>query len=68
MSTKPDYRFAVVATDRGGIPLPNLVVKFAYTKPAATLHKRDYEKRFHDTVFDIKPVRKRREGVYVVTT
>lgn len=68
MSTKPHYRFAVVATNRGGIALPNLVVKFAYIKPAATLHKRDYEKRFQDTIFDIKPVRKRRDGVYVLTT
>ena len=67
MSTKPDYRFAVVATNRGGIALPNLVIQFAYTKPAATLHKRDYEKRFQDTVFNIKPVRKRYDGVYVVT-
>ncbi len=68
MSTKPDYRFAIVATNRGGIALPNLVIQFAYTKPAATLHKRDCEKRFQDTIFDIKPVRKRRNGVYVVTT
>ena len=68
MSTKLDYRFAVVATNRGGITLPNLVVKAAYTKLAATLHKRGYEKRFQDTNFDIKPVRKRRDGVYVVTT
>jgi hypothetical protein len=60
MSAKPHYRFAVVATNRGGIALPNLVVKFAYIKPAATLHKRDYEKWFQDTIFDIKPVRKRR--------
>jgi hypothetical protein len=35
MSTKPDYRFAVVATNRGGIALPNLVIQFAYTRPAA---------------------------------
>lgn len=67
MSTKLDYRFAVVATNRSGIPLPNLVMQFAYTRPAATLHKRDCEHRFEDTIFDIKPVRKRYDGVYVVT-
>src|SRR5215217_8914020 len=57
MPTKPDYRFAVVATNRGGIALPNLVIQFAYTRPAATLHKRHSEERFQDTIFDIKPVR-----------
>src|SRR5215212_1288810 len=67
MSTKRDYRFAVVATNRGGSALPNLVIQFAYTRPAATLHKRDSEKRFQDTIFDIKPVRKCHDGVYVVT-
>ena len=67
MSTNPDYRFGIVATNRGGIALPNLVIQFAYTKPAARLHKRDSEKRFRDTIFNIKPVRKRYDGVYVIT-
>jgi hypothetical protein len=66
-STKFDYRFAIVATNRSGIPLPNLVMQFAYTRPAATLHKRDCEQRFQDTTFEIKPVRKRSHNVYVLT-